>query len=83
MVKKKGEIVELLNKKNIMLNRQDFKGVFNLTTIVYACRSEFVLNIKKSYWEGNVKFIEIPKIRSIDIDDIFDFKLAEIIYKNL
>ena len=52
-----------------------------LTTIVYACRSEFILTIKRSYWAGNVKFIEIPKIRSIDIDDKDDFDLAEFVHK--
>ena len=50
--------------------------------MIYACSSKFILKIKKSYWEGNVKFIEIPKIRSIDIDDMSDFRLAELIYKN-
>jgi len=82
MVKKRGKFVELLLKKKIRSNRQDFENIFNLTTIVYACRSEFILKIKISYWEGNVKFIEIPQIRSIDIDNIIDFKIAELVYKN-
>ena len=56
---------------------------FDLTTIIYACNYKFVLDIKNSYWEGNVKFVEIPKIRSIDIDDITDFQLAELIYKKI
>tara|TARA_B100000401_G_C52796382_1_gene716118 strand:+ start:1326 stop:2015 length:690 start_codon:yes stop_codon:yes gene_type:complete len=81
MVKKRGNKVELLRKRKFLYNRQESKKTFNLTTVIYACSSKFVLKIKKSYWEGNVKFIEIPKIRSIDIDDKIDFKLAEIIYK--
>ena len=81
MVYKIGNKVKLINKNKILLNRQDAKKTFDLTTIIYACHSKFILNIQKSYWEGNVKFIEIPKIRSIDIDDKIDFKLAEIIYR--
>ncbi len=82
MVKKRGNKVELLRKEKFLYNRQESKKTFNLTTVIYACSSKFILKIKKSYWEGNVKFIEIPKIRSIDIDDLSDFKLAELIYKN-
>ena len=81
MVKKFGNKVELFTKRKILHNRQQSKKTFDLTTTIYACHSKFIFKIKKSYWEGNVKFIEIPKIRSIDIDDIADFKLAELIYK--
>ena len=83
MVKKDGVKVKLLKKDKILINRQMSQKTFDLTTIIYACNYKFVLDIKNSYWEGNVKFVEIPKIRSIDIDDIFDFQLAEIIYRKI
>jgi N-acylneuraminate cytidylyltransferase len=83
MVKKNGLKIELLKKNKALFNRQKSQKIFDLTTIIYACNYKFVLNIKKTFWEGNVKFIEIPKIRSIDIDDIFDFQLAEIIYRKI
>ncbi len=83
MVKKRGTKIQLLKKNRNLFNRQKSQKIFDLTTIIYACNHKFVLDIKKSYWEGNVKFIEIPKLRSIDIDDIFDFRLAEIIYKKI
>lgn len=81
MVQKLGNKIKLLSKKKILYNRQKTRKTYNLTTIIYACRSKFILNLKNSFWEGNVKYIEIPKIRSIDIDDIIDFKIAEFIYK--
>ena len=34
--------------------------IFYITTVVYACNSELILNIKKTYWECDVKYIEIP-----------------------
>ena len=83
MVKKDGVKVKLLKKDKILINRQMSQKTFDLTTIIYACNYKFVLDIKNSYWEGNVKFVEIPKIRSIDIDDITDFQLAELIYKKI
>lgn len=83
MVKKDGVKVKLLKKDKILINRQMSQKIFDLTTIIYACNYKFVLDIKNSYWEGNVKFVEIPKIRSIDIDDITDFQLAELIYKKI
>ena len=83
MVKKNALKIELLKKNKALFNRQKSQKIFDLTTIIYACNYKFVLDIKKTFWEGNVKFIEIPKIRSIDIDDIFDFQLAEMIYRKI
>ena len=73
--------ISLLETNKISKNRQTSNEIFYITTVVYACNSELILNIKKTIWECDVKYIEIPKIRSIDIDDIFDFKLAELIFK--
>jgi CMP-N-acetylneuraminic acid synthetase len=73
--------ISLLETNKISKNRQNSNKIFYITTVVYACNAELILNIKKTYWECDVKYIEIPKKRSIDIDDIFDFKLAELIFK--
>jgi CMP-N-acetylneuraminic acid synthetase len=81
MVKKKKCTVEPLSK-NLFHNRQSLSKTFDLTTIIYAASVNFIRKINYFFWEGNVKYIEIPPIRSIDIDSHDDFKLAEIIYKN-
>lgn len=73
--------ISLLETNKISKNRQNSNKIFYITTVVYACNSELILNIKKTIWECDVKYIEIPQKRSIDIDDIFDFKLAELIFK--
>lgn len=59
-----------------LVRRQDAPEAFDITTVVYTTRPEFILN-KNSIFEGDVCAIEIPKERAIDIDDIYDFKLAE------
>ncbi|MCG3470217.1 acylneuraminate cytidylyltransferase family protein [Xenorhabdus bovienii] len=60
--------------------RQDAPETYDLTTVVYVTSPNYILK-KKSIFEGNVVSIEVPKERSIDIDDIFDFKFAELLFK--
>ena len=40
------------------------------------CRLEFILN-SSSMWDGTVVGVEIPRSRSIDIDDELDFSIAK------
>ena len=54
-----------------------------MTTIIYACHFKLVNKLKKSIWEANVKYIKIPKNRAIDIDNQFDFEMAEYLYKKM
>ncbi|MFB1074751.1 cytidylyltransferase domain-containing protein [Vibrio diabolicus] len=80
MVKKdeKG-FIELVNKPNgEVVRRQDVPEVFDITTVVYATTPRFVLD-SYGLFSGKVTSIEVPKERAVDIDDIYDFKLAEAI----
>ena len=73
--------VELVNKpQGEVARRQDAPQVFDITTTVYASTPEFILN-HYGLFSGTVIGVEVPKERSIDIDDIYDFRLAEIILK--
>lgn len=80
MIKKiDNDLIELVNKPTSDVNRrQDAPEVFDITTVVYATTPEFIL---KSYglFSGTVTSIEVPKARAVDIDDIYDFKLAQAI----
>lgn len=60
--------------------RQDAPAVFDITTVVYAARPEFILQQQKLF-DGVITSIEVPKQRAVDIDDIYDFMLAEAILK--
>jgi N-acylneuraminate cytidylyltransferase len=76
-------MVELVNKpQREVVRRQDAPAVFDITTVVYATTPKFIL---KSYgiFSGKVTSIEIPKERAVDIDDIYDFMLAEAILASL
>ena len=60
--------------------RQDAPKSFDITTIAYTTTTDFILNFS-SIWEGNVKGVIIPKERALDIDDKYDFKVAEHLIK--
>lgn len=71
--------VELVNKPTgDVARRQDAPQVFDITTVVYATTPAFVLE-HYGLFSGKVTSIEVPKERAVDIDDIYDFKLAEAI----
>lgn len=71
--------VELVNKpRGEVTRRQDVPEVFDITTVVYATTPDFVLN-NYGLFSGKVTSIEVPKERAVDIDDIYDFRLAEVI----
>ena len=72
---------EIMNKsKDGFSRRQDAPEAFDITTVAYVLRPSHIL-AGKGPLQGRVTSIEIPKERAVDIDDIWDFKLAEQIYK--
>lgn len=75
------DYVELVNRPATgVYRRQDAPEVFDITTVVYAAKPEFVLE-KNALFDGKVTSVLIPKDRAVDIDDIYDFMLAEAIVK--
>ncbi|WP_057830864.1 acylneuraminate cytidylyltransferase family protein [Colwellia sp. TT2012] len=71
--------VALVNKPDCTISRrQDAPTVFDMTTVVYSASPNFIMNYSNIF-DGEITSIEVPKERAIDIDDIYDFKLAEVI----
>tara|TARA_Y200000002_G_scaffold377601_1_gene383478 strand:+ start:851 stop:1564 length:714 start_codon:yes stop_codon:yes gene_type:complete len=68
----------LLDKKNIS-RRQDSPESYDITTVAYVIDPKFILNAN-NIWERDVLGVEIPKERAIDIDNLFDFKVANFLY---
>ena len=62
--------------------RQDVPKTFDLTTVAYVAKTNFILNAE-SLWDGNVAGVLIPPHRSLDIDSKLDFEIAKFIYENL
>jgi len=62
------------------VRRQDVPEVFDVTTVCYVVRTSFVMS-HDFLFQGRVKGVIVPKERSIDIDTLFDFEVAEAILK--
>lgn len=56
--------------------RQDAPLVYDITTVAYVARPEFVL-ARQGLFEGRVSAVQIPPERALDIDTPLDFRVAE------
>lgn len=61
-----------------LTRRQDAPPVFDMTTVAYVMRSEFVMECNGAF-EGRVRAVHVPVERAIDIDSLIDFQLAEVL----
>lgn len=59
-----------------IIRRQDAPVVYDVTTVAYVVRPEFVMT-RNGVFEGKVGYVHIPAERALDIDTPLDFKIAE------
>jgi len=57
-------------------HRQLAPKVYDITTIAYVAKATYILETS-SILAGKVKTVTVPRERAIDIDDMFDFEIAE------
>lgn len=82
VVKDKNQELNLvMSSDRAISRRQDADRIYDLTTVAYAIRPDFIFACE-SLFEGVVKSFEVPQERAIDIDTAFDFKVAELIFKS-
>ena len=60
--------------------RQDAPPVYDMTTVAYVLRSDFIME-EQGLFSGKTAAVEVPKERSIDIDTLYDFEIAELFMK--
>ena len=72
--------LETFSKENPVQRRQDAPKCYDLTTVVYVSRPEYVLNTS-NLLDGKVSAVNIPSERGIDIDNEVDFYIAEALMK--
>ena len=78
-----GDTCELVIKpEGAITRRQDAPDVFDITTVVYITTPRFIRN-NNSLFSGVVTSVVVPKERAVDIDDIYDFSLAEAIVNGM
>ena len=66
----------LIDSGSKVNNRQESPKSYEITTVAYVTKPEFVKNSKGDF-DGKVFGVEIPPERAIDIDTKFDFEIAE------
>lgn len=76
-----GKIDIVIKPEGILSRRQDAPEVFDITTVVYAANVKFIKE-QLSLFSGKVVATVVPKIRAVDIDDIYDFMFAESVLKS-
>lgn len=60
--------------------RQDVPQTFDITTVAYSARSQFILDTN-NLLSGKVFANIVDRDRAIDIDDALDFDIAEFLFK--
>lgn len=77
-----GDFFELVMPPVVDVHRrQDADPVFDITTVCYAARPHFVMN-NDALMRGRVVASIVPPERALDIDTLYDFKLAEFMLQN-
>jgi CMP-N,N'-diacetyllegionaminic acid synthase len=61
--------------------RQDLKKIYRLNGAIYLSKIDYFLKYKNFYKENSYAYI-MGKKKSIDIDDIYDFKFSESIMRD-
>lgn len=76
----KGMVELIISPNSDVFRRQDAPQVYDVTTIAYVAKPEFVM-ANEGIFDGCVRAVQVPVERSIDIDTLLDFEIAEFLMK--
>jgi len=68
----------VIEPESKVYRRQDAPAVYDMTTVAYVARPEFILT-HSSIFQGRVRAVVVPPERALDIDTELDLKLAELL----
>ena len=72
-----GSVGLVIPPQSAVTRRQDAPTVYDMATVAYVIRPLFVLD-HSAMFEGRVRAVHVPVERSIDIDTLLDFQIAEL-----
>lgn len=72
------QLIPYLNNNEDNLRRQDVEPLFQLNGAIYICKRDLIINKNSIIGDYNIPYI-MPLERSVDIDNLYDFKLVEFI----
>jgi len=71
-----GSVGLVIPPSSAIVRRQDAPTVFDMTTVAYVARPEFIMEHSGTF-QGRVRAVNVPIERAIDIDTLLDFQIAE------
>lgn len=71
-----GTVGLVIPPRSAIARRQDTPMVYDMATVCYVANPVFVMS-HDAIFEGRVRAVSVPTERSIDIDTLFDFHIAE------
>jgi len=71
-----GTVGLVIPPQSEITRRQDAPMVYDMATVAYVVRPEFVLTHNATF-EGRVQMVHVPRERAVDIDTLIDFQIAE------
>tara|TARA_Y100000768_G_scaffold224951_1_gene169834 strand:- start:423 stop:1115 length:693 start_codon:yes stop_codon:yes gene_type:complete len=80
VIQTKNGVKLVKNRKKAILRRQDAPKVFDLNASIYVYKKQSLLKSNSIYTRGSILYI-MPEERSIDIDNLNDFKYVEYLMK--
>jgi CMP-N,N'-diacetyllegionaminic acid synthase len=73
-----GYMVQAFNQDKVYTRRQDVPPIYRINGVLYLWRRDhIVLASKEQLFDGPHRVLLIPRERAIDIDDLYDFRIAE------
>lgn len=76
-----GTVSLVIPPAGAIVRRQDAPKVYDMTTVAYVARPEFVMT-KNGIWVGRVRSVHVPVERALDIDTQLDFSIAECLIRD-
>lgn len=73
--------VETVIKDGTIVRRQDAPELFDLTTVAFCAEANHIES-SESLYSGRVALCKVPTERSLDIDNEWDLRLANLIWKD-
>ena len=71
-----GSVRLVIPPTGAIVRRQDAPTVYDMTTVAYVARPEFVMT-RDGIFAGRVRSVHVPVERALDIDTPLDFSIAE------
>ena len=72
MVRQESDVAVSLALNGEFHRRQDAPILYDMTTVAYVARADFILNSNRIF-DGKVRAVQVPRERALDIDTEMDF----------